>query len=87
LLRVVGQQWRHLQGYPAIDTIRPVIGGSKQVCCLGEVLKSQFKEQFFIGLAFLELLPNRGIIGSIVLIAFSKIVGFDVRPVTDSSSM
>src|SRR5438046_5712138 len=41
--------------------------GSKQVCGLGEVLESQFKEQFFIGLAFLELLANRCVIGGALL--------------------
>jgi hypothetical protein len=40
---------------------------SKQVCRLGEILESQFEEEFLTRLPFLEFLANRGIIGSTVL--------------------
>jgi hypothetical protein len=35
----------------------------------------------------LELVADRGVVGLLFLMAWSKIVGFEVSPVTESSSM
>src|SRR6266849_792934 len=65
--RVVSQERRHFQRHPPVHTIRPVVGGSKQVGSAGEVLQCQLEEQGVPRRALRELLADGSIIGRAVL--------------------
>jgi hypothetical protein len=65
--RVVSQQRRHLQRYPPIHAVRPIVDGSKQIRGPGEVFDRQLEEQFLPRCAILGPFADRGIIGRAVL--------------------
>jgi hypothetical protein len=53
----------------------------------GYVLQRQIEEEILARFAFAHLLADRGVVALLFLIAWSKIVGFEVSPVTESSLM
>jgi hypothetical protein len=65
--RVVRQQRRHFQGHPPVYTIRPVVNCPKEVGGPAQVVERQFEKQLLPRLALLELLADRGVVGSTVL--------------------
>src|SRR6266850_2529891 len=64
---VVGQQGRYFQRHPAVDATRPVPDRSQQIGGPGQILQRQLEEQFLARLAFLDLLPDRRVVGRAVL--------------------
>jgi len=84
---VVGQERRDFQRHPAVDAARPVPDRSERIGGRGQILERQFEEQCLARPAFFDLCPDRGVIGRAVLMAWSKIVGLEVSPVTENSSM
>src|SRR6267154_2313870 len=60
---VVGQERGHFQGYPAVHAARPVPDRSEQIGGPGQVLERELEEQLLAGLAFLDLLPDCGVVG------------------------
>ena len=59
----------------------------EQIGRAAEVLYGQVEEQRLAGRAGIELPADFGVVPELREIALSKIVGLEVRPVTDSSSM
>ena len=83
----MGQQRRYFQRHPAIHAVRLVADGSKQVGGPRDVFERQLEEDLLADLLGLAFLADRRIVRGLFLMAWSKIVGFEVSPVTDSSSM
>ena len=63
---IVGQQRRNLERYPAVDAAGPPAHRPKHLGGLCQVLDRQFEKQFFARLAFVELRPDRRIVGGAV---------------------
>jgi hypothetical protein len=76
---VVGEQRRHLQRDPTVDPIGGVENGAKQACLGFQVFQRESEERLLGGfaLAYQWSWP----------IACSKMVGFEVSPVTENSAM
>ena len=83
----MSQQRRYLQRHPAAHTVRSVMDRPEQIRCPGEIIERQTKEDLLAKFPFREFRSNRRIYKGLLLIAFSKIVGFAVSPVTENLSM
>ena len=69
--RVVSQQRRNLQRYPAVDAVGAVVDRSEQIGGLREILERQLEEQLLARLTLVELFADRGIVGGAV---FDRVV-------------
>ena len=61
--------------------------GSEQVGGAAEILDGEVEEQLLARLAAIELPADFRVVLFAVEMAWSKMVGLEVRPVTDNSSM
>src|SRR5436190_1818566 len=72
---IIGQQWRYLQRYPAINAVRRVVHRAKEISSLGKVLQCQFKEECFTSLPLSYFLAD----GIVVVLAVLHSVVEDRR--------
>jgi hypothetical protein len=86
-LRVVRQERRDFERHPAVHAIGPGKDRLEQVGGTGQIRKSQREEQILGRFAVDAERETSSSYMSLFLIALSKIVGFEVSPVTERSSM
>jgi hypothetical protein len=56
--RIVGQEGRHFERHPPVQTLRRVVDRAKQRRGLTQIFDRELEDQLFTGHAFAALLPN-----------------------------